>query len=249
MARVSHKEIIPDATIVVYHGLDNLVSSGNMVSNAWSLANLRDQEYGFGLAYRLARERLASIDVEQQCLKSGAAWRAADSGKVITVDYLNRSYYVTFPEGEVSLTGSEEAVPTRDKILVLHYLIHAKGTPLSNKMITYKELPEGTSYFPVFTKRSIKPLLDHFSSDPQRLLSLASGVLGGRKTDFGDIAVTIDAFSRVPVTLVLWRGDEEFPPQGSILFDGNISDYLSTEDVTVLCETIAWKLVKQIKSF
>jgi len=32
------------------------------------------------------------------------------------------------------------------------------------------------------------------------------------------------------------------------LFDANISDYLSTEDVTVLCETIAWKLVKSISS-
>jgi hypothetical protein len=43
---------------------------------------------------------------------------------------------------------------------------------------------------------------------------------------------------------VLWKGDEEVSPNGNILFDANISDYLSTEDVTVLCETITWKLVK-----
>lgn len=221
-----------------------MVSCESMVGNAWSLANLKNQEYGFGLAYRLARERLAGSDVEQQCLRSGATWQATDSGKVITLHYLNRAVQVTYPAGEVSLAGSEEEVPLRDRILVLHYLSQAKGTPPSGRVITYKELPEGTGYFPVFTKRTIKPLLDHFGDDPRRLLALAGASLGGRKADFGDTAVTVDAFGRVPVTLVLWRGDEELPAQGSILFDSNISDYLSTEDVTVLCETIAWKLVK-----
>ncbi len=151
---------------------------------------------------------------------------------------------VTYPAGEVGFAGSQEEFPLRDRILVLHYLSQAKGTPPSGSVITYKELPEGTGYFPVFTKRAIKPLLDHFGNDPRRLLAIAGTSLGGRKADFGDTAVTVDAFSRVPVTLVLWRSDEELPAQGSILFDGNISDYLSTEDVTVLCETIAWKLVK-----
>jgi hypothetical protein len=52
----------------------------------------------------------------------------------------------------------------------------------------------------------------------------------------------------VPLTLVLWRGDEEVAPNGNILFDANISDYLSTEDVAVLSETITWRLVKDIAS-
>jgi hypothetical protein len=47
---------------------------------------------------------------------------------------------------------------------------------------------------------------------------------------------------------VLWRGDEELAPNGNILFDANISDYLSSEDVTVLSETIIWKLVRSIPS-
>ena len=60
--------------------------------------------------------------------------------------------------------------------------------------------------------------------------------------------MTINAFDQVPITLVLWKGDEEVAPNGNILFDANISDYLSTEDVTVLSETIVWKLVKNIPS-
>ncbi|GAF77754.1 unnamed protein product, partial [marine sediment metagenome] len=68
--------------------------------------------------------------------------------------------------------------------------------------------------------------------------------IGGRKADYGDVAVTIDAFSRVPIMLVLWRGDEEFSPEAKFIFDSTISDYLTTDDVNAVCGIIAWKLVR-----
>lgn len=203
------------------------------------------EEYGYALAYRLAREKLASIDdLELQCLKSGA--RYLDPHRV-ALDYLSQSYQITLPEAAVTLTGSSEAIPVREKILLLHYFIQAKGTPLSGRVITYQELADGGSYYPVFFKRAVKPILDHFGSQPERLLA-AAGVLSGRKASYGDVAVTINAFSRVPVTLVLWRGDAEFPPSGSVMFDSTIADYLSTDDINVLCESMAWRLVKLLKT-
>jgi len=138
-------------------------------------------------------------------------------------------------------------VSQRDKILILHYLTQAKGTPLSNEIITYKELPEGPNYFRTFYKRAIKPLVDHFGQEPGQLVDIAKK-LGGQKVDYGDVAVIINAFPRVPITLVLWRGDDEFPPEGNIFFDSTISDYLTTEDINVLCEIIAWKLVKLLRA-
>jgi hypothetical protein len=215
-----------------------------MENRALLSSNVKD--YGYGLAYKLASEQLAQIDdMAQQCLKSGAEYQVIDSEKIIIVEYLNQLYLVTLPGIEISLKDSEEAVPLRDKILILHYLTQAKGTPASDKVITYKELPEGTSYFPTFAKRAIKPLVDHFGGEPHRLLDIAE-TLGGNKADYGDVAVIINAFRRVAITLVLWRGDEEFPPEGNVMFDSSISDYLSAEDINVLCETIAWKLVKSL---
>ncbi len=218
-----------------------------MVSNLL-LPNQKKNEYGYELAYKLAREQLAKIDdIEQQCLKSGAQYQEIDSQKVIIIEYLNRSYQITLPDIKISLKDSEEEVSLRDKILILHYFTQAKGTPISNKPIAYKELPEGANYFPTFSKRAIKPLVDYFGNEPQRLLDIAR-ILGGHKADYGDAAVTLNAFSRVPITLVLWRGDEEFPPEGNILFDSTVSDYLTTEDINVLCETIVWRLVKLLRT-
>ena len=203
------------------------------------------REYAHGLAYRLACEQLAGIDdIERQCRRSGTQY--LPSQKTIIIDYLDQSYQITFPEGEVSLTTGDE-VPIRDKILILHYFIQAKGTPLSNKLITYKELPDGIIYFPVFSKRAIQPVVTFFGSEPELLLK-TSEILGGYKANYGDVAVTINAFNRVPITIVLWHGDAEFAPEGSIMFDSTISDYLTNDDLHTLCENIAWKLVRLLKT-
>ena len=212
------------------------------------MPNQQNYEYGYELAYKLACEQLTKLDnIEQQCLKNGARYQVIDSQKTIILEYLNQSYQIVFPDIDVLLIGSEEKkVPMRDKILILHYFTQAKGTPLTNQVIAYKELPEGTTYFPTFYKRAIKPLLDHFGREPERLIDAAQK-LGGHKADYGDVAVTINAFSYVPITLVLWQGSGEFAPEGNILFDSTIADYLSTEDINVLCETISWRLVGYLK--
>ena len=204
------------------------------------------REIAHQLAYKIARERLAEIkDFEQQCHKSGTRYLPAE--KSIVIDHLNRVYKISLPGGEVTFIDSDETVPTRDKILILHYFICAKGTPLTGQLITYKELQEGINYYPTFFKRAIDPIINNFKDEPEKLPKIAE-IIGGHKSDYGDIAVTINAFAKVPLTFVLWRGDKEFPTEGNILFDSTISDYLPTEDVTILCEIIAWKLVRALKT-
>jgi len=201
------------------------------------------QEQAYELAYKLASEQLVSMDIEEICGKTGA--QRMDSNKII-IKYLNQPYLITLPDVEISLRDSEEEVPLKDRILILHYLTLAKGTPATNRLITFKQLPGGASYFPAFSQRAIKPLLNHFGKEPE-LLTDAAAKLGGYKANYGDVAITINAFPRVPITFALWRGDDEFPPRGSIMFDASISAYLSTEDTTMLCETIIWRLVKSLR--
>lgn len=204
------------------------------------------REYAYELSYKLACEQLTGIvDVEKQCQKSGARYSPAE--KTIVLKHLNKSYQIEFPGGAVSLCGSEEPVPIRDKILILHYFIRAKGTPLSGKTITYKELHDGINYYPTFFKRAISPIITNFGKEPKHILEV-SQYFGGRRADYGDLAVTIDAFPLVPITIVLWRDDEEFPADGNLLFDSTIQDYLPIEDITILSEVIAWSLVKLLKT-
>jgi hypothetical protein len=202
-------------------------------------------ERSFDVSCRLACEQLAKIgDIQLQCHKSGAQYIGPEE---IIVGYLNQPYHIIIPSCKILLKEGGTEAPLRDKILILHYFTGAKGAAAIGKLIAYKQLLGGVSYFPAFSQRAIAPLVKNFGKSPE-LLVKAAVKLGGHEADHGDISVTISAFPHVPITLVLWRGDEEVAPNGNILFDANISDYLSTEDVTVLCETIIWKLVKNIPS-
>ena len=220
-------------TLLDYRGL------GLPTENQRSVYNLDE-------AYRLACEQLARVDIEQQCQRSDAQCQVEGSQKTITTKYLNRSYLITLPDIEISLVDSAEQVPIRDKILILHYLTLAKGTATTNKLIAFRELSGGNIYYPTFSKRTMKPLSDHFGKEPALLVN-AGERLGGYQADYGDVAVTINAFSRVPITLVLWQGDDELAPQLNLLFDSTISDYLDTEDVTVVCEIITWRLISYLR--
>jgi hypothetical protein len=217
-----------------------------MKNSSLSLPKYKNYEYGYNLAFKLAGEQLLGVDIKEQCLRSGADYKVVDSKQIITVEFLSQPYQVTLPDVNVSRVGAEAEVPASDKILILHYLTLAKGVPLSGRLIAFQELPEGASYQRTFAKRSIEPLVKYFSPEPERLLELAKR-LGGQRVDYGDAAVKINVFKFVPVTLVLWRGDEEFPPRGNILFDATISEYLSTYDITVLCDAIVWRLVRALR--
>jgi len=202
-------------------------------------------EYGYELAYEIAVEQLARVDnVKQQCRQSGAQYI---DQKSVSIDYLSQPHLISLADGEVTSVSGGEPVPIRDKILIIHYFTQAKGTPFANKPVTYRELKEGSLYAPVFYQRAIKPLVRYFGDQPHRLLDIAAA-LGGQKANHGDAAVTINAFPRVPVTLVLWQGDDEFAPEGNLIFDSTIPDYLTSDDTHALGETIAWRLVRLLKA-
>jgi hypothetical protein len=43
--------------------------------------------------------------------------------------------------------------------------------------------------------------------------------------------------------LIIWKGDDEFPPEGNILFDRNILQILSAEDIAWLSGMVVYPLI------
>jgi len=191
---------------------------------------------GLELALKLALQHLGEMDIRRQCLNADARYEASESGPAVVLEFLGQSYRIALPEGEFSPDA-----PVRDRLLMLHYLLHANGAPPSGRLITFKELPGGQVYAPVFHARAVRPILSRFGSCAEELVA-AGERLGGHRSELGDASVTVPIFSRVQITINLWRGDAELPPEAGFLFDANIQDYLETEDVTVLCQGLAARL-------
>jgi hypothetical protein len=192
----------------------------------------------------MASQKLKNTaDIVALCRRSGATLRKEAEKEIISLDYLGQTCHVILPDVDVS-TASGETLSPRDKLIILHYLNTADGAEPTGRLITFQEIPEGAIYFPTFRKRSVIPLLDKFAHSPGALIAIAES-LGGKRADSGELSFTLRALPRVLLTVTLWPGDEELPDEGNILFDSSVVDYLPTEDITVLCEILAWKLIKR----
>ncbi len=54
-------------------------------------------------------------------------------------------------------------------------------------------------------------------------------MIGAKQMNYGDSALKLSPFPRVPIVIILWEGDEEFPARADILFDSTCSVHLPTD--------------------
>jgi len=87
-----------------------------MKNERFSLPEKKGYDQAYELAYKLACEQLLKIDIEQQCQKNDARCLTEKSGDLIIIQFLNQSYQITRPDVAVSVVGSVDEVPIREKI-------------------------------------------------------------------------------------------------------------------------------------
>ncbi len=183
---------------------------------------------GYTTALKLARDALSSANPNDMAIMSGASW-LADS-QYLALSFLGNLFEVGYPQGRVTCDG--EDVAQADAIIVLHYLAGATGAALREQWISLRELPGGEVYLESFRQRSVALLLDCFAEDPQHLWAAVDRLGGQRQNN----RVTVYALPRIPITLVLWVGDEDVSSDGTVLYDASAPLYLPTEDLIVLAD-------------
>jgi hypothetical protein len=179
-------------------------------------------------------KRLAGLSRSKYFYEDGKEW--------LVVPYFGQGRRVSWPEVSVTPVDGAGEIPLTEQILILHYLNRTSGELPSGRAIDFRQVPEGSFYWSAFVSRAKKPLLETFGRDLELYLNVATA-LGGTPQDLGDAAARFDAFPLVPITHVLWGGDEEFPPDGNILFDETIPQHLSTEDIAALAGASVYRLM------
>jgi len=199
-------------------------------------------------AHNLARERLRELDFLSQCRKAGAeVIESKESGeRIARIKFLNRDYLVYYPSGDIKFADSNDEPPLWDRIIILHYLANATGASEKKELISYQQVPDGWLYYSNFVKRTTSILTKSFDKDPEGFIQ-AGLALGGKISELGKYAIEIQALPKVKYYFIMWEGDEEFESEFNCVFDRSIIDYLPAEDITVLANIIAVRLIKAVK--
>lgn len=208
------------------------------------MEKINNKNFNLQVTLEQAIERFRKQDPANMVLNSKCSFD--ENNSYFTVPFLNKNLLVGYPEGRISFENSDDEVPITWKILALHYLVQASGKPLTNNFITYKELSGGSIYYEPFKKRAINPMIKFFGETPWKLAQIGEK-FGGIKGNHGDCSITINLFPNVPITYVIWKGDDEFPPNATILFDETAGDYLHTEDYAIGASLIVCEMAKLLK--
>ncbi|MFZ5944819.1 MAG: DUF3786 domain-containing protein [Bacillota bacterium] len=215
------------------------MSENNYLS---ALAKIRE-EFGKGNPLRMADCSGAKY---QKTTKSDASLSSREQIGIFTLRYLNKDYYITFPDGQISFAECDNSpdfhistdysgntILVSDQTLILMYLTQASGISPRGQWVNFLQLPEGSHHHGPFINDAINPLVKTFNGKKDLFLNVIKE-LGGSEARMGDYGGVINPFPKIPLAFLIWEGDDEFPPKGNILFDSSISMFLDTAGAYVL---------------
>jgi len=195
-------------------------------------------------AYQRACARMQGRDPSIDADTAGVCYADLGEGRGrFEIRLLNRMFEVSWPDLRVHEAGSSVEPSYVVQLLLLHYLITSDGISLRGEWVSFRDLPDGRVYYPAFRAGSEERLLQRFGGDVDGL-HRAAEALGGRPADMADYAFVFQVLPRLPVAVLLWEGDEEFPPEVRILFDSSAANYLPTEDLAVIARYLCGCLLR-----
>ena len=150
---------------------------------------------------------------------------------------------LTFPDFEANQLHSGNKLSDMDRVLLLYYFDMADGTQTAGEWISFSELPDGKFYNQAFQGYTGRKLHLTYLND-QTSFEAAAKKLDGHRFSLADASFRFQVLPRVPLLVVFWLGDEDFPSSFQILFDASASHFLPTDAYAILGSTITGKLIK-----
>jgi len=169
-------------------------------------------------------EQLVSLDGYKTAVRAQCQYLTDPQRYVVKL--LNTEYVVDLANKQIfSVRDSSEPAEFLQQLCVLAYLISAQDLPLANKLVRAEALPGGQFFFRGIHSLPTEKLEKAFGGYPEALHKIAEQ-FSARRCDFGDASIQFFVLPRLPLTVVVWKGDEEFRARASILFDQTAAAHL-----------------------
>ena len=188
----------------------------------------------------------AKIDPAEAAQRCGVKYDA--EAQVFTVRLLYTDYEVRWPEFSIA-SQDETAFALKNipaQIFIIRFLLEGCASTGSGAFLTYREMPWGDVYLTPFTGRCLTRAAFTFGT---RIASFkaAAETLPSLPLKNGDAAYQLEIMPGYEVRIIVWEGDEEFPPSAQILFSDNFPQAFSAEDRTVVGDIFISDLKRRMK--
>ena len=171
-----------------------------------------------------------TLDPQEASARTGAAF----DGEAFTLRLVNAEYRITWPRYTIT-ADREDAFALKSlpgQTFLLRWLLEGKQVPARGQFKTFREMPWGELYIQPFTGRCLTRAAFTFGTRVDKFAA-AMEKLGAKKLDHGDAGYELELLPGFVMQLIVWEGDDEFPPNAQLLYSDNFAEAFAAEDRVV----------------
>ena len=185
-------------------------------------------------------ELFRALDPAAAVERTGAKW----DGKEFYVNLLGREFAIAHPVYAIRAVDGGSLPPLPTQTFLLRYLLECKDTVWSGEWKTFREMPWGEMYIKPYTGRVLTRAAFTFGFRVPTFRAAAEK-MGAVAVKHGDAGFEFQLVGGYKMRILVWEGDDEFPPNAQILYSDNFADGFAAEDRVVAGDI----LIGTIKSY
>ena len=165
-----------------------------------------------------------------------------------TVRLLDTEYRIAWPDYAITADREDALVMTNLlwQTFLLRYLLEGKQAALSLGYKTFREMPWGELDIMPYTGRCLKRAAFTFGSQVAACAA-ACERMGGEKLPHGDAGYGFAFLGGYRMQIMIYAGDEEFPPSSQILYSDNFASGFTAEDRVVASDILISAIRQEMK--
>ena len=186
-------------------------------------------------------EKFRSLEPGTVCQRlDGVKW----DGKECYVNLLGREFAISHPDYAIRALDGGKVPPLPTQTFLLRYLLESRDVAWNGEWKTFREMPWGEMYIKPYTGRVLTRAAFTFGTRVAAFRAAAEK-MGASPVKHGDAGFQFDLIGGYKMQILVWEGDEEFPPNAQILYSENFAEGFAAEDRVVAGDI----LISTIKSF
>ena len=173
-------------------------------------------------------ELFKALDPQEAAARTGAKW----DGKEFYVNLLGREFAISHPDYAIRALDEGKLPPLPTQTFLLRYLLESKTVAWSGEWKTFREMPWGEMYIKPYTGRVLTRAAFTFGTRVAAFRAAAEK-MGAEPVKHGDAGFQFDLIGGYKMQILIWEGDDEFPPSAQILYSDNFAEGFAAEDRVV----------------
>ncbi len=168
------------------------------------------------------------LDPVEAANRTNVKW----DGKEFYVNLISQEYAISHPGYALRPLDGGALPPLPTQTFLLRYLLEGMAVADTGTWLTFREMPWGELYIKPYTGRVLTRAAFTFGT---RIAAFRAACekMGATPVAHGDAGYQFDFLGGYRMQILVWEGDDEFPPNAQVLYSDNFSDGFAAEDRVV----------------